>query len=761
MKKKVISISLLLGMMIQLLVAIPVAAATDLYGYYSASEGAYVINRISTTDDVAVIDSDEEALILGDGYGSSILSSDTCREISMPNTVIKIGHMAFSNCANLRKITFSTSLESIGFGAFDSAGLTSVDLPDSLESIGEYAFRGTKLTMVTVPGSVKTLVDGHGIDGVGDTGGTFSNCLSLQGVTLSQGVKTLGDYTFYGCVALSDISLASSVATIGKGAFENCTALESIDLPDGLLTIEADAFKNCGSLSAVTIPASVNTLTAPMFTGCTLLTGIDVAKNNALYASVDGVLFTKDKLTLIEYPAAGETEYTVPQGTTVVGAHAFYNNASIQNVILSKGVRSIGENAFNGCKKLESIVIPSSVTSIGKDAFASCKALTTVYYAGTAAQWSKLSSAFGNTVEVVYVTEPQFTSQPAKVTVKYGQDAKITIKAIGTDLVYQWYRVDSDDTVALSNGLTYQGTNSATLTVDGAENTCNTSGKYSYYCVISNMLGSETGIEIPVYVSHTDADGVWSYNAGSHWSDCYCDVSFARGDHSGSWTVTKKATYTATGTEKMFCDTCGYVMATRSIPKLKNTSNIFTDISTKDWYYKNGAIDYVYNEGLFGGTSETTFEPKTNMTRGMFVTVLGRLYGAKVNHKIYTKFNDVKYNQYYTGYVKWASDAKIVNGTSNTTFSPDANVTREQICKMMVEYCNYVGINLRNINAEIYFADSKWISGYAKGYVKTCQRAGLVNGERMNGKNYFNPQGNATRAEVATILMNFSKNYLH
>ena len=143
------------------------------------------------------------------------------------------------------------------------------------------------------------------------------------------------------------------------------------------------------------------------------------------------------------------------------------------------------------------------------------------------------------------------------------------------------------------------------------------------------------------------------------------------------------------------------------------------------------------------------------MTRAMFVTVLGRMAGVSVDKNAKTKFTDVKRGQWYTGYVKWASDNGIVSGVSSTKFAPEENVTREQICKMMVTYCKFAGITLKNINKPIVFKDNAKISGWAKQYVQKCQTAGLVNGS--NG--YFNPQGNATRAEVATILMNFNDYY--
>ncbi|MBQ6947798.1 MAG: S-layer homology domain-containing protein [Clostridia bacterium] len=144
----------------------------------------------------------------------------------------------------------------------------------------------------------------------------------------------------------------------------------------------------------------------------------------------------------------------------------------------------------------------------------------------------------------------------------------------------------------------------------------------------------------------------------------------------------------------------------------------------------------------------------------MFVTVLGRLDGVDpATLSGATRFTDVKKKQYYAPYVGWANEKGIVAGLSDTTFGPEANITREQICAMMVRYCAYADITLQKMNAPITFKDAGDISSYAGSAVAACQQGGLVNGEKVTGGYNFRPQGNATRAEVATIMMNFAKTY--
>ena len=145
-----------------------------------------------------------------------------------------------------------------------------------------------------------------------------------------------------------------------------------------------------------------------------------------------------------------------------------------------------------------------------------------------------------------------------------------------------------------------------------------------------------------------------------------------------------------------------------------------------------------------------------NMTRAMFVTVLMRLSGVEADNNVKTRFRDVKSGAWYAGAVAWAVDMGIVDGTSYFTFSPDAPITREQICKMISNFADAIGTELYPTTDAKTFKDQNKISGWAKKYVAKCQKAGIVQGKSGN---VFDPQGNATRAEVATILLNYLNNH--
>ena len=181
----------------------------------------------------------------------------------------------------------------------------------------------------------------------------------------------------------------------------------------------------------------------------------------------------------------------------------------------------------------------------------------------------------------------------------------------------------------------------------------------------------------------------------------------------------------------------------------KNPAPAFTDIHNH-WAADN--ILFAASRGLLSGTSDTTFSPNTGMTRGMFVTALGRLAGINPDSYQTGKFTDVKADAYYAPYVNWAAQNGIVEGVTATTFAPDTNINREQMAVIMANYAKKLGYDLPKTLQAVTFADNAQISSWAKNAVRTMQQAGILSGK--NG-NKFDPKGTATRAEVATVLRRF------
>ena len=192
-------------------------------------------------------------------------------------------------------------------------------------------------------------------------------------------------------------------------------------------------------------------------------------------------------------------------------------------------------------------------------------------------------------------------------------------------------------------------------------------------------------------------------------------------------------------------------VSTRIEVEFTNGKLPFTDVRESDWFYED--VAFAYENGLFAGTSDTTFSPNAAMTRAMLVTVLYRLEGEPaVSGR--SGFSDVTFNSYYEDAVTWAADNGIVNGTSITTFSPNANVTREQMAAILYRYAQYKKYNTAASSSLNGFTDQASVSSYATDSLEWAVAEKLVNGSA--GK--LMPTGNATRAQVAAILHRFVEN---
>ena len=170
-----------------------------------------------------------------------------------------------------------------------------------------------------------------------------------------------------------------SVTSIGNYAFEYCENITSVTIPDSVTSIGFRVFSNCTSLTSITIPNSVTSISGEAFENCTSLTAINVASENSNYVSVNGVLYNKDKTTIICYPAGKkDNNYKIPDSVTEIDDYAFNGCISLSSVTIPNSVTSIGVYAFEYCASLKSITIPDSVPLVGPGAFSNCTNLTSV-----------------------------------------------------------------------------------------------------------------------------------------------------------------------------------------------------------------------------------------------------------------------------------------------------------------------------------------------------------------------------------------------
>jgi len=173
----------------------------------------------------------------------------------------------------------------------------------------------------------------------------------------------------------------------------------------------------------------------------------------------------------------------------------------------------------------------------------------------------------------------------------------------------------------------------------------------------------------------------------------------------------------------------------------------FTDVEEDDWFYSD--VYYMWENKLMNGTSETLFSPNIALTRGMVVTVLWRMEGSPDADDLEMPFSDVASGTWYYDAVKWAAENGIVTGYENGTFCPDNTIYRQDLALVLNRYADFAETELTATREYAAFNDNAKIDTYAKDAVETLYKSGIINGKTGNN---FDPKGSATRAEFAAIL---------
>ncbi len=207
----------------------------------------------------------------------------------------------------------------------------------------------------------------------------------IKSVVISEGITSVCDSAFNYCYNLETASIPASVISIGHAIFEDCYKLSEVSFAEGsqLQTIGVYAFAYCGALEEITIPASVTTIGEGAFVESGLKE-INVDPENTVYTSENGVLYSKDKTVLIQYPQKKvNTTFEIPASVTTIGDYAFRYCNNLKTVTFAEDsqLQTIGSNTFCDCDALEEITIPEGVTTIGEEAFYSCNNLKTVTFA--------------------------------------------------------------------------------------------------------------------------------------------------------------------------------------------------------------------------------------------------------------------------------------------------------------------------------------------------------------------------------------------
>ena len=299
--------------------------------------------------------------------------------------------------------------------------------------------------------------------------------------------------------------------------------------------------------------------------------------------------------------------------------------------------------------------------------------------------------------------------------------------------------------------------------------TCTADGEMTYACFCGATRTApipKTGHELVATVTApTCTELGYTTHTCKHCDYTYTDTPVAALGH--KWDGGKVAAAPSLTETGKLIQTCTVCKATKEsvIPMLSDCdggegcpSSAYKDVpGLENWAHVG--IDFVLKSGLFYGTSDTTFSPDNAMTRAMLVTVLYRLEGQpKVSGK--NPFSDVKSDTWYTDAVIWAAENKIVNGIGGGKFDPDGKITREQMAAILYRYSTFKGLTLTEGKFAAEYPDEKDISAYALDAMSWANAEALINGTGIGSTVYLDPQGNATRAQVAAILMRYVQNVL-
>ncbi len=355
--------------------------------------------------------------------GCTLLAS-----VSVSDSVTKIGDEAFGNCTSLSFLNLGKSVGSIGNSAFyNCVTLGSVSLPDSVTMIGPSAFYGcTGLKELTVPASLDTVVSNehpvfegcvniekftfsagsgdwyaygvtssdpsyyaytpwqlskavlkdvtlsNGVRSIGDS--AFTDCSNMTSVSLGNSIISIGDHAFNNCTSLSSVSIPSTVTSIGISAFEGCTSLASLVIPDSVTELGDLALKDCTGLKELTVPASLNCVgsnQSPIFSGCVNIEKVSFTAGSGTWYPYDSPSVTDNGHTNDSSDNDSELPY--------YGLTPWQLSRSVLNtVLISEGVLSVGNSAFKDCTGLTSVTIPSTVATIGTYAFRGCTSLASI-----------------------------------------------------------------------------------------------------------------------------------------------------------------------------------------------------------------------------------------------------------------------------------------------------------------------------------------------------------------------------------------------
>ena len=583
--------------------------------------------------------------------------------------------------------------------------------------------------------------------------GNFKLEGELKKVVIKDGVTNVSNYALFFLPAATQVTLPDSVTSIGRYGIAMCSKLTGLSIPKGVTGIGDFGLAGNG-LTAVTLPDGLQSLGRGAFDSCASLTNT-----------------------------------TLPAAITAVPGKCFADCTKLLNVNYAGTVTSIGDLAFESCKALTAAPIPETVTAIGASAFTGCTALKDVRCYGTAPAVEPGNSE-------------AHSFEPATVTIHYNPAMNWTLDADGK---WQGYTVSDKGACLHTDYGTAERTTPATCGEAGRVDTiCDncgevistrelpptgahvwdngvvttaptetTPGVRTFTCTVCGDIREET---IPATGAHdyrftktiapTCTDGGYDlYTCSGCGATERRNLTDAAGHKWDGGTVTTAPTETTPGVRTYTCTVCGQTR-TEAIPATGAStctggpscpSYGLHDVAGPDYWAHKG-IDYCVRNRLMSGVGAGTFSPDTACTRAQIVKILYNRSGNQTDYSYYyLPFTDVAPGAWYYNAVAWAYCNDVTSGTSATTFTPNAAITRQQLVTFLYRYTvKYAPEFTGNAAPISAFPDAGSVANWAYAAMSWAVGNGLIQGNAHdNGLDYLDPNGSATRAQTATIIMRY------
>ena len=669
-----------------------------------------------------------------------------------------------------------------------NSNLKSIDLKNVRILTGGALSDCVALESVTLPDSLIALGDG-----------VFSGCARLRSVKGGRNVRQIGDGCFSGCAALTDFGeLEKNVTHVGSWAFQNCGWFH--DQPNGVVYFGKAAYAYKGSMAEGTVLSLKDGTVSVTYE---FLAGQIELNPTFDQPNLAGLILPQSCKYVDDYAFAGakNMKFIDLGGVQYIGREAF-NNSACESIVLPDSVRFVGSNAFSapyikaihlndGLRVLDEgafftygkgkgVTIPASVAYIGYQAFGYCPVDPENPFGGLTKIDGFVIRGTTGTAAQTYAVDNEFTFETGACTAHQ----PVTETVAPTCCTGGFTRT----VCAVCGAVTASG-NTAPIAHkpvanDPIEATCTrpgyTGGTHCAFCGLTLTQPAQTPA-----LGHDEVVATEEYEYSAYYGMIRhycrrCELKWYETDggsgHVHDYTYRTDTVYPTcinAGYTEHFC-ACGESYRDGYIPALGhdyvngvcsrcgNTegscdggancpSKPYHDVDTGRWYHEG--IDYAIAHGLMNGVGNGMFEPESSMTRAMLVTVLWRYAGSPAGWE--NPFTDVPNGSWFTQAVAWAAENGIVNGVGNHKFEPDSNITREQMAAILFRYAAMSGFDTSARGNLDQYPDRGDVSGYAVEPLSWAVAEGLIKGTDNGNGILLDPQGNATRAQVATIIMRF------